>query len=133
MVKTPDSHSISKKPYVIWFWFSVHMCKMMVSPVMFFYFFKILVFWVSRGKLGVWGGGGGQNDKKPKITPNYQFQSATLYISELYMILSRFLVHRCKIMIYPGVFLYFFKKYNVVNIKILVFFIGPIQQFFFNK
>ena len=31
----------------------------------------------------------------------------------------------------PGVFLYFLKKYDIVNIKILTFFIGPFQQFFF--
>ena len=34
-------------------------------------------------------------------------------------------------MITPVVFLYYFEKeYNIVNIKILTFFIGPLQQFF---
>ena len=32
---------------------------------------------------------------------------------------SRYLVHRYKIKIYPGVFLNFFLKYYIVNIKIL--------------
>ena len=33
-------------------------------------------------------------------------------------------------MIFPGVFLFFLKKkYNIVNIKILKFFIGPLQLF----
>ena len=37
------------------------------------------------------------------------------------------------LMISTGVFLYFFlQKYNIVNIKIILFFIGPLQQFFNN-
>ena len=32
--------------------------------------------------------------------------------------------------IYRCFSLYFFRKYNVVNIKIVLFFIGPLQQFF---
>ena len=32
------SHSISQEPYIIWLWFLVHMCKMMISPVNFFIF-----------------------------------------------------------------------------------------------
>ena len=39
----------------------------------------------------------------------------------------------CKIMISPGIFPYYSKKYNIVNIKILTFFIGPLQQSFFFK
>ena len=38
-------------------------------------------------------------------------------------------MHRCKIMISPVVSI-FLKKYNIANIKILTFFIGPLQQFF---
>ena len=36
-------------------------------------------------------------------------------------------------MISPGIFLYFFYFFIFVNIKMLTFFIGPLQQFFFNK
>ena len=31
------SHSVSQEPY-IWLWFLVHMCKMMISPAIFFIF-----------------------------------------------------------------------------------------------
>ena len=41
----------------------------MISPEIFFRFFKILIFWVFRGVKG------------QKMTLNYQFQSVTLYIS----------------------------------------------------
>ena len=30
------SHSISQEPYIIWLWFLIHMCKMMISPANFF-------------------------------------------------------------------------------------------------
>ena len=47
----------------------------------------------------------------------------------------RLLVHRYKIMISPVVFLYFFLLFflTFVNIKILIFFIGSLQQFFNKK
>ena len=32
------SHSVSQEPYIIWLWFLVHMCKMMISPANFFIF-----------------------------------------------------------------------------------------------
>ena len=123
---------------------------------MLFHFFKILIFLVVRGLKGQKLT---QNDKKfclshsisqepylkilifqvfkeggerAKMALNYQFQSVTLYIlrtAELYN--SRFLVHRCKIMISPEVFLYFFKKNTTLQmLKFLPFFIGPLQQFY---
>ena len=33
-------------------------------------------------------------------------------------------------MISPGAFLYFLKNCKIVNIKIILFFIGPLEQFF---
>ena len=45
----------------------------------------------------------------------------------------RVLVHRCNILISLGVYLYFLKKHIVVNVKILTFFIDPLQQFFLKK
>ena len=64
------SHSVFQERYLIWLWFLVHMCKMMISPAIFF-FFKILIFQVFRG-VGV---------KVQKMTHSSQFQSVTLYIS----------------------------------------------------
>ena len=60
-----------------------------------------------------------------KMTINYQYQYALIYISGIVDHIMKILV-----MISTGVFLYFFKKYNIVNIKIILFFIGPLQQFF---
>ena len=110
------SHSVSQEPYLIWLWFKVQFCKMMISPAVFFIFSK---FWF----LGFSGG-------RTKNDHNYQFQSITLYISRTVDHSSRFLVHRCKIMISSGVFLCFFGKCSIGNIKIPTFFIGPLQQFF---
>ena len=56
--------------YIIWFWFLLHMCRMMISAAFFFFF----IF----SKLWYFGFLGGQKGKKD---PNCQFQSVTLYIS----------------------------------------------------
>ena len=47
--KFSPSHSISQEPYIMWLSFMVRMCKMTISLVIFFIFFKILIFWVHRG------------------------------------------------------------------------------------
>ena len=54
------SHSVSQELYLIWLWFLVHMCKMMISPAIFFHFFKILIFQVFQSssinaKMKFWG------------------------------------------------------------------------------
>ena len=36
-------HFVSQELYFIWLWFAVHVCKMMISPAIFFHFFKILI------------------------------------------------------------------------------------------
>ena len=56
-------HSISQEPYIIWLSFMVQICKMISSGIfsLFFYFFKILIFWLHRGKKGQKTV---QNDKK---------------------------------------------------------------------
>ena len=91
-------------------WFLVHMCKMMISPAIFFIFknsdFSRILVRLGRGQ----------------STKNYPWLPVsichTLYLRNYWT--SRFVVHRCKIMIYLGVFLYFFfRKYNILNIKIL--------------
>ena len=33
------SHSVSQEMYIIWLWFLVHMCKIMISPAVFFHDF----------------------------------------------------------------------------------------------
>ena len=39
---------MSQKPYIIWLSFMVHLCKMKISPDVFFHFFKSVSFWVVR-------------------------------------------------------------------------------------
>ena len=58
----------------------IHLCKM-ISPGIFFIFFKILIFWLF---------------------------SSHIIPQEQYSIWSWFLVHYCKMMISPGIFLIFF-------------------------
>ena len=43
------SHPIYQELYLIWLWLLLHMCKMMISPAIFFHFFKILIFQVFQG------------------------------------------------------------------------------------
>ena len=52
-----------------------------------------------------------------------------LISQELYIISSTFLVHRSKIMISPGVFLYFFEKCNIVRIIFLTFLLAHFNSF----
>ena len=42
-------HFISQEPCMIWLSFMVHLCKIMISPGVFFFFFKILILWVVIG------------------------------------------------------------------------------------
>ena len=45
--------SISQESYIIWFSFMVFMFKMIIPPGVFFFFFlKILIFWVVTGQKG---------------------------------------------------------------------------------
>ena len=49
------SHSISQELCIIRLSFVVHMYKMIISPGVFFIFFKILIFWVVRRVKGkIW-------------------------------------------------------------------------------
>ena len=49
------SHCVSQELYIIWLWFLVHTCEMMISPANFL-FFKILIFGVFKGVLGFFKG-----------------------------------------------------------------------------
>ena len=52
--------SISQQPYIVWFSFMVHVCKMIISSGVFL-FFKTLIFQVARRVKG---------QKWPKVTKN---------------------------------------------------------------
>ena len=67
--------------------------------------------------------------RRQKMAWNYQFQCLTLYISGTLDHVIEILLHRCKIMISPGVVLYFFKKCNIVNIKIILFLSALLNSF----
>ena len=92
------SQSISQEPYIIWFLFLVHLCKILISPVAFFHFFKSLILqvfrWVKGQKMV-------QNDKKLCLS--------CCISQELYIIWLLFVVHCSKMMISPSVFFHFFK------------------------
>ena len=62
------SHSISQEQYLMWLWFLVHTCKLIIFQH-FFHFFKFLIFWILER---------GRGAKGQKMTHNYQFQSVTL-------------------------------------------------------
>ena len=87
------SSFISQEPYIIWLSFMVHLCKMTISSVVFFHFFKILIFWVVRGLRGQKMI---QNDKK--FCPLHSISQ------ELYIIWLSSMVHICKMTISPDVF-----------------------------
>ena len=75
------SHSISQEWYIIWLSFTVRMCKMIISPGVFFNF-KILIFCVVRGLKGkIW----------PKMTKF--FACRTLYFRNHIIIWSSFMVY----------------------------------------
>ena len=94
------SRSISQEPYIIWLSSVVHNCKMMISQCYFFIFSKLVFPVVSRVK----GQKMAQNDKK--------FYLSRSISQEPYIIWSSFVVHKCKMIISQGFFLFF---------KILIF------------
>ena len=55
------SCSVSQEPYIIWLWFLLHMCKMMISPVNLF-IFQNFDFW------GFYGGKRAKDDLKLPIS-----------------------------------------------------------------
>ena len=87
------SSFISQEPYVIWFPFTVHSNKMIISLV-FLHFFKVLIFWFVR------------RVKRQKNSPK---NSVMLCISGTIHDWLSFMIHMCKIIIFPGVFFQFFK------------------------
>ena len=86
-------HSISQESYIIWFSFMVLMYKWYLLE--FFSFFS--KFWLS----GLLGQKIAQNDKKLCLL--------CLISQEPYVMWSSFVVHKCKMIISPGVFFIFSK------------------------
>ena len=88
-------HSISQQPCIVWLSFMVHICKMMISSGIFFFFqnFDFLV------HTGVKGQKMFQNDKKFCLLHSIS--------QEPYLIWLLFMVQMCKMIISPGVFFNF--------------------------
>ena len=84
----------------------VHMCKMIISPGIFFQFFKILIFWIGWG---VKGQKAIQNDKK--------FCPLCSVSQESYILCLSFMVHPCKMIISPGICFHIFKILIVWAVK----------------
>ena len=115
MTKNYVCLSLYLRNHTSWLWILVHMCKM-ISPANFF-IFQNLNFW------GFYGVKGHKNDLKLPISVCFALRLRNCrsyhqdFNNDIYMCFS----------------LYFLKKYNIVNIKVILFLIGPLQQFFFNN
>ena len=96
-------HFISQEPYIKWLSFMVHLCKMMISPGVFFHFFKIFILWVVRVGEGV-------DVKGQKMVQNDKKLCLLCSISqESYIIWFSFMALMFKMIIPPGVFFIFSK------------------------
>ena len=107
----------------MWSSFMVHMCKRKYLQA-FFYFFLFFIF----GKISV-----GEEIKWQKMTLSCQFQPVTLYLRNCRSYHCNFWyagVRKWYLHVFFFSFFFFKKKYNVVNIKIILFFIGKLQQLF---
>ena len=91
--------SISQEPYIIWLSFMMHMCKMIISPGVFFFY--LLQFWFSRSS------GGWKCKTWPKITKN--FVCCTLYFrNHISYDLHLWYTYIYKRIISPVIFFHFF-------------------------
>ena len=131
------SHLVCQKPYVRSLGFLVQILKWWCLKEV-FSFFKILIFEVFSVCvcvcvcvcvsvcLCVCGTGVGEGLKRGKNNLKLHFSVCFApYLRSFRPYHQDFNneIYRC-------FSLYFFRKYNVVNIKIVLFFIGPLQQFF---
>ena len=91
------SHTISQEQHSVWS-FSVHYCKIMISPGIFFVFVKFWFFGLLAGKGG----------KRTKNGPKRQKILSRSISQEPYVIWLLFMVHICK-MIFSGAFFIFSK------------------------
>ena len=91
------SHSISQEWYIIWLSFMVHKCKMIMSPGIFFIFAKSSFSGLLAGK-------------RAKTVQNGKIFCLSHSISqEWYIIWLSFMVHKCKMIMSPGIFFIFSK------------------------
>ena len=81
--ENPELCSICQEPYIIWLSFMVQMCKIIISPGVFFNF-KILIFWVFKWLKGQKMA---QNDKIFRLSHSIS--------QEPYIIWLWFLLHMC--------------------------------------
>ena len=75
------SHSKSQEAYTIWSWFLMNICKILTSPGPFFYFFKILIFWII---LGVYKGKEWPKMKKHSVYLKWNLRNCTLYVHDFW-------------------------------------------------
>ena len=99
MTKKSLLRSISPEPHIIWFSFMVPICKMILSPGVFFNF-KIFIVQVVRGLKGQKMA---QNDKKISVCCTLYFRNHISYDLHLWY---TFMYKR---IISPGIFFIFFK------------------------
>ena len=90
--------SISQEPYITWVSFMVHMCKMVISPGVFLLFSKLWFFGLLGGKKSKKTV---QNDKKFCLSHFLSQEPSVIWLS--------FIVHVCKMIIYPGIVFIFSK------------------------
>ena len=109
-------HCISEKPYIIWLSFMVSICKMIISSSFFFHFLKILIF-------GSLGGKRAKNDLKLPVSVCFAQYLRNCRSYHQYFDNG---IYRC-------FSLYFFKKCNIVNIKIILFLLAHFNRFFDNN
>ena len=95
MTKNCLSHSISQEAYIVWWWFLVHMCKMMTSPDAFFIFEKFDFLFCEGGLKG---------KKWPKMAENF----VSLHISGTILYMIGFW-YTCVKWWYPAIFFIFSK------------------------
>ena len=89
------SCTISREPFIIWFLFVVHKCKMMIIYRVFFNFFKILIFQVVSGVKG------------QKMAQKFCLLCSIS--QEAYIIWPWFLEHMCEVMTSSDAFFSFSK------------------------
>ena len=90
------SHLISQEPYIIWSSFSVHMCKRIIFPGVFLWFFQVVFF---RLVIGVKGQKMSQNDKNLCLSHFISQEASVIWLW--------FLLHICKMMTSPDAFFIF--------------------------
>ena len=133
------SHCISQELYLIWLWFLVHTCKMMISPAIFFHFFQHSDFsgfsnFISKCQKEILRCGPPSSRvcdfihffkilicrvaievKGQKIVQNYKKFCRSCSISQEPHIWLSFMVHICKMIIPPGAFLVVFQNFDFLG------------------